>query len=62
MNKDDPDCRMEFCEWFSHMYDEKKSFPDFIVRSNEAIFKIKGTVHQHSCVYWATKNPRITEE
>jgi hypothetical protein len=53
---------MEFCGWFLHMCDERQSFPDFFVWSHEAIFKISGTVNQHNCVYWTTKNSQVTEQ
>jgi hypothetical protein len=62
MNEDYPDSRMEFCEWFLHKCDERESFPGFIVWSDEATFKLNGTVSQHNCVHWATENPHVTEE
>jgi hypothetical protein len=62
LNEDDPDCQMEFCECFFYMCDERESFPNFIVWSDEANFKLNGTVNQHSYVYSATENPRVTFE
>jgi hypothetical protein len=43
------------------MCDEKESFPDFIVWSDEATFKFNGTVNQHNCVYRASENLHVTE-
>jgi hypothetical protein len=43
------------------MYDERES-PDFIVWSDEATFKLNGTVNSHNFVYWATENPCVPEE
>jgi hypothetical protein len=44
MNENNPDRPVEFCEWFLHMRDERESSPYFIVWSDEATFKINGTV------------------
>jgi hypothetical protein len=34
-----------------HVCDKRESFPDFIVWSEEATFKINGTVSWLNCVY-----------
>jgi hypothetical protein len=44
------------------MYDGRKSFPDFTVWSDEANFKLNGTINRHKCVYWATGSPNLMEE
>jgi hypothetical protein len=62
MNEEEQGRRMEFFEWFLHMCDERESFPDLIVYSDEATFKFNCTASRHNCVYWATENPRVTEE
>jgi hypothetical protein len=66
LNYDDDDDdtyrRLEFCEWFLHVCNERESFPHFIVWSDEANFKLCGTVSRHNCVYWAAENPHITQE
>jgi hypothetical protein len=62
MNEDDPGRRLEFCEWFCTCVVEMYFFPDLIVWSDEATFKLNGTVSQHNCVYWSHENPHVTEE
>jgi len=50
-NEDDPDGRMQFCEWFQQMVNEDEEFVTKIVWSDEAQFKLNGTVNRHNCVY-----------
>ena len=59
MNEDDPDRRIQYCEWFQHMVGEDEEFVKKIVWSDEAQFKLNGTVNRHNCVYWAPNNPRV---
>jgi hypothetical protein len=33
-----------------------------VVWSDEAQFKLNGTVNRHNCVYWAEDNPHLTVE
>ena len=56
INDDDPDRRMQFCEWFQPMVNEDEEFVTKIVSSDEAQFKLNGTVNRHHCVYWAPEN------
>jgi hypothetical protein len=53
---------MKFCEWFLHMCDERESSLGFIALPDEATSELNGTVIRHTCVYWATESPRVTEE
>ncbi|KAJ4430139.1 hypothetical protein ANN_22349 [Periplaneta americana] len=62
LNEDDPDKRLEFCEWFLNMCDEREDFQDLIVWSDEATFKLNGTINRHNCVYWTNENPHIFQE
>ena len=62
LNEDDPDRQVQFCEWFLHKCDERENFQDSIVWSDEATFKLNGTINRHNCVYWANENPNIIEE
>lgn len=62
LNEDDPDRRLQFCEWFLHRCDQREHFQDSIVWSDEATFKLNGTINRHNCVYWADHNPNIFEE
>ena len=59
MNKDDPDHRMEYCEWFNGMVRNNEVFAEMIVWSDEAQFKLIGTVNCHNFVYWNAANPNI---
>jgi hypothetical protein len=62
MNKDDPDRRVQFCEWFRYEVREDKGFMSETIFSDEATFKMNGTVNRHICVYWAQENPHIHME
>ena len=50
---------MQFCEWFQQMVNEDEDFVTKIVWSDEAQFKLNGTVNRHNCVYWAPENLHI---
>ena len=54
LNEDDPDKRLQFCEW--------DDFQDSIFWSDEATSKFNGTIIRHNCVYLANENPNIVEE
>jgi hypothetical protein len=60
--KDDSNHQLQFCEWFLLMCDGRKSFPDFIVWSDEATSKLGGTIDRHNCLYWATESPNLMED
>jgi hypothetical protein len=62
MNEDDQDRRLEFCEWFFHTCDGNVSFPDLIVWSDEATFKLDSTVNRRNWVYRFHENPHVTEQ
>ena len=59
INDDDPDRRMQFCEWFQQMVNEDEEFVMKFVWSDEAQFKLNGTVIRHNCVYWAPENLHV---
>jgi len=50
INDDDPDHQMQFCEWFQQMVNEDEKYVTKIVWSDEAQFKLNGTVNRHNCV------------
>ena len=50
INDDDPDRRMQFCEWFQQMVNEDEEFVTKFVWSEEAQFKLHGTVNRHNYV------------
>ena len=62
LSDDDPDRRLEFCEWVQEMVRREPGFMGSIIWSDEAQFKLNGTVNRHNCVYWAEDNPHITVE
>ena len=59
LNEDDPDRRCEFADIFLNLVTDDSSFPDRIVWTDEAIFKLNGHVNRHNCVYYAVVNPNI---
>ena len=59
LNEDDTDRRLEYCEWFGSMMRDDEAFAGKVVWSDEAQFKVNGTVNRHNCVYWSTENPHI---
>ena len=41
------------------MMRDDKAFAGKAVWSDEAQFKLNGTVNRHNCVYWSSENPHI---
>nr|CAI5846584.1 unnamed protein product [Callosobruchus analis] len=62
LDDDDPDRRLQFCEWIQEMVIREPGFMGSIIWSDEAQFKLNGTVNRHTCVYWCEENPHITIE
>ena len=59
--EDDPDRRLQFCEQVISLCENKPTFLDEIVWTNdEATFKLLGYVNHHNCVYWSDRNPHFT--
>jgi len=50
---------MQFCQWFQQMVNEDEEFVTNIVWSDEAQFKLNGTVNRHNRVYWAPENLHV---
>jgi hypothetical protein len=50
---------VQFCEWLQHTVHEDEEFVNKIVWSDEATFKLNGTVNCHNYVYWAAENLHI---
>lgn len=57
LNEDDPDRRVEFCEFMMTRIDEDPNFLYNIVFSDEATFQLNGEVNRHNCRYWSDTNP-----
>ncbi|CAF3259642.1 unnamed protein product [Rotaria sp. Silwood2] len=59
LSEDDFDRRCKLAHIFLKLVAEDSSFPDRIVWTDEATFKLNGHVNRHNCVYYATENPHI---
>jgi len=57
LNEDDFDRRVEFSEWFLNEIEADPDFPDKIVWSDEATFKLNGRLNRHNSIYWSEENP-----
>jgi hypothetical protein len=51
--------REQFRERFQYKVHDAEEFMSKTVWSDEAIFKLNGTVNYHNCVYWAPEYPHI---
>jgi len=59
MNEDDTYRRLVYCGWFESMMRDDKAFARKVVWSDEAQFKLNGTVNRHNFVYRSSENPHI---
>jgi transposase len=62
LNEDDPDRRVEFCEWILDSIQDNPNLLDRILWTDEAIFQTNGRVNRHNCVYWSDTNPHFIIE
>ncbi|KAJ4430364.1 hypothetical protein ANN_22580 [Periplaneta americana] len=62
LNEDDPDRRMQYCEWFRNMVQEDEVFVGKVVWSDEEQCKLNGTVNWYNCVYWCANNLHVFVE
>jgi transposase len=62
LNEDDPDRRMQFCEWILDTIEEDLTLLDRILWTDEATFQTNGRVNRHNCVYWSDTNPHLVIE
>ena len=62
LNEDDYDRIIQFCEWYQAKCAEDNQFPKKIVWSDEATFKLNGSINRHNFTYWAADNPHVTVE
>ncbi|XP_053434088.1 uncharacterized protein LOC128576103 [Nycticebus coucang] len=62
LNEDDPDRRVQYCEWFQNMVHVDEEFVGKMVWSDEAQFKLNGTVSRHNCVYWAPEMAHVEKD
>jgi hypothetical protein len=59
VNEDDPEQRVQFCEWFRHKVHDDVELVSKTVWPDEATSKLNGTVTRHNCGYWAPENPHV---
>jgi hypothetical protein len=59
MIEDDPDRRLECCEWIQRKVVEDAQFLGMVVWTDEATFRLNGTENRHNCVYWSSENPNV---
>ena len=62
LHEDDPDRRLEFCEWMLDSTEDDSIRLDRILRTDEATFQTNGRVNRHNCVYWSDTNPHFIEQ
>ena len=62
LNDGDPDGRDEFWNWYLNECDLGDDFQDRILWTDEAQFKLNGSVNKHNYVYYSTENPNLVEE
>jgi hypothetical protein len=62
LNEDDPDRRLEFCEWFLSRYEVDERVLSLIIFSDEAIFQLDGKVNRQNCRIWGQENPHAVQE
>ena len=62
LNDDDPDRRVEFCEWILDSIQDDPTLLDRILWTDEATFQTNGRVNKHNCVYWSDTNPHFIIE
>ena len=59
LHEDDHDRRLEFCELFQKMHVDHPNFIANIIWSEEAVFKLNGTINRHNCVFYDVSNPHV---
>ncbi|GFT93247.1 uncharacterized protein NPIL_698191 [Nephila pilipes] len=50
-NDDDPDRRVQYCEWYLGRCNEDAHLPTKIVFSDEVTFKLNGSINSQNCTY-----------
>ena len=57
MSDDDPDRRVEMCDWFLAQLEEDPQFLSKVMFSDEANFYVNGEVNRQNLRYWSESNP-----
>lgn len=55
VNENDPDRRIQLCEWFQHKRGENEGVVRKIVWPDEAQFKLNEGMNTYNCVYWSSE-------
>lgn len=58
LSDDDCDRRAQFATDGLERFEQDEHILDKIIWSDEADFKLNGTVNRHNCTYWASENPQ----
>lgn len=61
LNEDDPDRRVQFCDWFQSKVAEDELLVNKIAWSEEATLKLS-IVNRHNFMYWSIGNPHVDME
>lgn len=61
LSEDDPDRRIEFCEWALQRLEESPTFSSNILFTDEANFYINGEINHQNWRYWSDSNPNWTD-
>ena len=62
LSEDDPDRRLEFCDWILGSVEEGPRLLGRILWTDEAILQMNGRANRHNCVYWSDTNPHVITE
>lgn len=62
INEDDPDRRLQFCEYFSEQLIINPNLLYNTCFSDECTFMLNGQVNRHNCRYWSDTNPHLLHE
>ena len=57
ISEDDPDRRLEFCEWVVCKLNDDENFSNKIMFTDEANFYVNGEVNRQNMRYWSNANP-----
>jgi len=53
---------VHYAEWWLKSIEENPGLPDSVLWSDEALFRLNGTVNRHNCCFWSPTNPQMTLE
>lgn len=62
LTEDDPDRRVEFCEWLTRTIEGERGFLKRVCFADECTFFLNGKVNKQNVRYWSDTNPHIFRE